>query len=180
MNTHPAHEDIDFEPEDEMGSVGAVKAKMQKLRDELEKIKTERQEYLDGWQRCKADAVNAKKEAAAYGERLASRAKESLLEEFIPALDSLDMAFASTAWDALDAEWRRGMEQVKSQFLDALRRNEVERYAAVGDTYNPHLHDAVQEVESDGGTSGTIARVLRYGYKSGDRIIRPAQVIINA
>ena len=44
-------EDIDFEPEDELGSVGAAKAKMQKLKDELEKVKAERHEYLDGWQR---------------------------------------------------------------------------------------------------------------------------------
>lgn len=180
MNTPPENEDIDFEPEDELGTVGAAKAKMQKLRDELEKIKAERQEYLDGWQRCKADAVNAKKESAVYGERLASRAKETLLEEFIPALDSLDMAFASAAWDALDTEWKKGMEQVKNQFLDALRRNDVERYGEAGDTYNPHLHDAIQEIESGEGASGSVARVLRYGYKSGDRIIRPAQVIINS
>ena len=51
------NEDIDFEPEDELGSVGAIKAKMQKLRDELATAKKERQEYLDGWQRAQADRL---------------------------------------------------------------------------------------------------------------------------
>src|SRR3989344_4270616 len=56
--------DIDFEHEDELGSVGALKAKMQKLRDELAEAKKERGEYLDGWQRAKADLVNAKRDFA--------------------------------------------------------------------------------------------------------------------
>ena len=55
------NEDLDFEPEEELGTVGAVKAKMQKLRDELKEAKAKRDEYLDGWQRAKADMVNSKK-----------------------------------------------------------------------------------------------------------------------
>ena len=171
-------EDIDFEPEDELGSVGAAKAKMQKLKDELEKVKAERHEYLDGWQRSKADSINQRKELIANAERAAERKIEGFIEDILPALDSFDMATQSEAWATIDSGWRGGMEQVQNQLLEALRRNGVERFARVGDMYYPHLHDAVQEMDDVAGEPGSIVRILRYGYKMGERIIRPAQVIL--
>lgn len=178
MNAHPEHDDVDFEPEDELGTVGAAKAKMQKLRDELEKVKAERQEYLDGWQRAKADTVNARKDALAQAERQAERRIEAFIEDILPALDSFDMAAASEMWAEVGDGWRSGMENVRNQLLDALKRNGVERYGKVGESYDPHIHDAVQESEDAAGASGEIVRVLRYGYRSGDRVLRPAQVIV--
>ncbi len=178
MNTSPETEDIDFEPEDELGTAGAAKAKMQKLRDELEKVKAERQEYLDGWQRCKADSVNAKKEAVAAGERQATRRIEEFVESLLPALDSFDMAAGSEAWATIDKGWRTGMEQVQSQLLDALARVGVQRYGKIGDAFDHAIHDAAEERDDVAGEPGTIARILRYGYQSGERIIRPAQVIV--
>lgn len=178
MVSHDEHEDIDFEPEDELGSVGAAKAKMQKLKDELERTKQERQEYLDGWQRAKADMANTKKDAAAAAERATLRAKEQILEDFLPALDSLNMAYASAAYQSLSPDWRTGMDQVKAQFLDALKRCGVERFGAEGESYDPHVHDVVQEIESEGGAPGSILKVLRFGYRAGERVLRPAQVVI--
>lgn len=178
MKNAPEHDDIDFEPEDELGSIGAAKAKLQKLRDELDKIKAERQEYLDGWQRAKADTVNARKDALAQAERQAERKIEAFIEDLLPALDSFDMAATSDAWGHVDATWRSGIEQVQNQLLEALRRNGIQRYARVGDAYDAHIHDALEERDDIQGEQGTIARVLRYGYKAGEKIIRPAQVII--
>lgn len=180
MITTPEHEEIDFEPEDEMGSVGAAKAKMQKMRDELEKVKAERQEYLDGWQRCKADSVNTKKEALLAGERMGKRALESFVEDLFPALDSFDMAAGSDAWATLDKGWRTGMEQVRNQLIDALGRAGIERYGQVGEPFDHATHDVLQESSEGDGESGTVARVVRFGYKTGDRVLRPAQVIIKS
>lgn len=175
---HEHDEEIDFEPEDEMGSLGAAKAKMQKLRDELDQVKQERAEYLDGWQRCKADAANAKKDAALDMQRMQSRVRESLTEDLLPVLDSFDMASASESWLAVDENWRSGMEQVRNQLLDVLSRHGIERFGKVGEMYDPYVHEAVQELDDVAGESGSIARILRYGYKSKDRVIRPAQVIL--
>lgn len=171
-------EELDFEPEDELGTVGAVKAKMQKLRDELERIKKERSEYLDGWQRSKADAINMKKEAHAAGERQAARAKEGVIEDIIPALDSFDMAAGSAAWDAIDPQWRGGMDQVRNQLLAALSSNGIERYGKVGEMYDPYIHDVVEEKDDVPGEAGSIFKILRYGYKAGEKVLRPAQVVI--
>ncbi len=180
MNAHSEDQDIDFEPEDEMGSLGAAKAKMQKLRDELEKTKSERQEYLDGWQRCKADSVNAKKDLMLQAERHAERKLEGIVEDILPALDSFDMAMSGDAWEKTDSVWRGGMENVRNQLIEGLRRHGVSRFGEVGDAYDPHVHDAIQELAEAPGKSGDIVRILRYGYRVGDRVLRPAQVIIKA
>ena len=172
--------DIDFEPEDEMGTVGAVKAKMDKLRDELEKVKAERQEYLDGWQRAKADSINTRKDVLASAEREGKRAKENLIEDIIPALDGFDLAAGSPAWESVDAGWRSGVDQIRNQLLDVLSRHGVERYGKVGEKFDHALHEAVEERDDMPGESGEIVRILRYGYKMGSRILRPAQVIVKS
>ncbi|OGG60007.1 nucleotide exchange factor GrpE [Candidatus Kaiserbacteria bacterium RIFCSPHIGHO2_01_FULL_56_24] len=168
--------DIDFEPEDELGSVGALKAKMQKLRDELAEAKKERGEYLDGWQRAKADLVNAKRDFAQASQRSASMAKEAFLEEMIPALDSFDMAMLSDAWQNVDPAWRKGVESIRTQILGILAANGVETFGKEGEEFDPMLYEAIQE--ADGGVPHTVAKVLRSGYRTNDRILRPSQVTI--
>jgi len=177
MNEH-SDEEINFEPEDEMGDIGAAQAKVKKLRDELKETKEKRDEYLDGWQRCKADSINARKEATERHDRAHGRGKETVIEDIIPVLDSFDMAAGGEAWLAVDENWRNGIEFIRNQLLDVLSRHGIERFAKVGEQFDHQLHEAVQEVDDMPGESGEIVRVLRFGYKTGDRVIRPAQVIV--
>lgn len=169
-------DDVDFEPEDEMGSVGAVKAKMQKLRDELKEAQQKRDEYLDGWQRCKADMVNARKETTEALQRASGRGKELFVEELIPALDGFEAAMQAEAWKTVDAAWRSGIESIKSQIESILQTHGVELYGKVGEPFDPSLHEPIEE--TDGGASHTIARVLRRGYRTKERILRPAQIVV--
>ena len=177
MKKHP-EEEISFEPDEELGDLGAVKAKFKKLKDELEKIKKERQEYLDGWQRCKADSVNMKREALESVERAANRNRDALIEDIIPALDSFDMATNSEQWATLDDGWRSGMENVQNQLIDALERHGAKRFGKTGDIFDPVLHEAVQEEHEGIHQDGEIVRVLRSGYRMADRVLRSAQVIV--
>ncbi len=174
---HPS-DDVEFEPDQELGDIGAAQAKLKKLKDELSEVKAQRQEYLDGWQRCKADSVNARKDMLASAERQGERAKEELIEDIIPALDGFDMAAASPAWESMDAGWRSGIEQIRNQLLDVLSRHGVERFGRVGEKFDHGMHEAAEERDDMAGESGTVARILRYGYKMGGRILRPAQVIV--
>lgn len=178
MKKHSDSEDIDFESEDELGDIGAAKAKLKKLKDELEKVKKERQDYLDGWQRCKADSVNLRKESEARGAKLAEMLREDLVHDIIPALDSFDMAAASEAWAGVSDGFKSGMEYVRSQLLEALRRHGIERYGAVGETLDHALHEVIEEREDMPGIQGTIVRILRSGYKTKDKVLRPAQVFV--
>lgn len=173
-------DDMDFEPEEELGSVGAALAKIKKLRAELKEAQAKRDEYLAGWQREKADSINLKKESAHDAIRMAARVKAGIIEDMLPALDSFDMAAGAASWETIDPTWRSGMEGVRNQLLDALSKNGIERFGKVGDVLNPYLHEAVQEVEDMPGESGSIVKVLRHGYKAGEHVLRPAQVIVKA
>ena len=168
-----------FEVEDEENGTSAMAEKLKKLRTELEKCKEEKQEYLVGWQRCKADSINARKEAMRIAERAGNRARDALIEDIIPALDSFDMAMAGDAWTKMDENWRMGMENVRSQLIGALLNQGVNSYAEIGDAFDPKLHEAVQKVESKE-KPGSVAKVLRRGYKTAESIIRPAQVAVVA
>ncbi len=169
--------DVEFEPEEDFGDIDAAKAKIKKLKDDLAKVKKEKQEYLDGWQRCKADSINTRKDAESRASRTAELLREALVHDIIPALDSFDMATQSDAWATVGDGWRSGMEMVRDQLVDALKRHGIERYGKIGDSVDHALHEVVQEVDDAPGKSGEIVRILRSGYKTSDRILRPAQVI---
>ncbi|MBI2030363.1 nucleotide exchange factor GrpE [Candidatus Kaiserbacteria bacterium] len=175
---HTQEPEVDFEPDEEMGDLAGAQTKIKKLRDQLKEAQSKRDEYLDGWQRCKAESVNVRKEAFAAGDRAASRAKDSVIEDIIPVLDSFDMAATGEAWANVDESWRSGIEQIRNQLLDVLSRNGVTRYTKVGDMSDHNLHEIVQEMEDVAGESGEIVRILRYGYKTQEKILRPAQVIV--
>ncbi|OGG79168.1 nucleotide exchange factor GrpE [Candidatus Kaiserbacteria bacterium RIFCSPLOWO2_01_FULL_54_13] len=169
---------VEFESEEELGDLAAAKAKLKKLKDELAKAKKERQEFLDGWQRCKADGVNLRREAEARAERIAELLREELIHDIIPALDSFDMAAGSEAWAEISDGFRSGMEHVRNQLLDALKRHGIERFGKVGEKLDHTLHEVVEERDDIAGEPSTVVRILRYGYKTKDRVLRPAQVFV--
>ncbi|RJQ34359.1 nucleotide exchange factor GrpE [Candidatus Parcubacteria bacterium] len=173
-------DDDEFEQNDDSNEALGANAKIKQLREQLKEAQQKRDEYLAGWQREKADAINSRKEALADGDRRAAREKMSLIEDLIPVLDSFDMAAGSESWSEVSDGFRTGMEAVRNQLLDVLSRNGVERYGKVGEQFNPRTEEAVQEVSDAPGEPHSVVRVLRYGYKMGDRIIRPAQVIVKS
>ena len=175
--SHEEHT-IDFEPEDELGSVGAALAKLKKVKEELTATQKEKNDNLDGWQRAKADLANYRREAAQATDRAIARTKEGIIEDIIPVLDSFDLAMAGTAWESVDSLWRAGVEQIRNQLINVLKIYQVERFGASGDMLDHNLHEAVQEVDEGEGASHSIVRVLRYGYRTPQRVLRPAQVIV--
>ena len=104
--------------------------------------------------------------------------REALVHDIIPALDSFDMAAGSEAWAEVSDGWKSGMEQVRDQLIGALKSHGVERYGKIGEAFSPHLHEVVQETDDAPGKSHEIVKILRYGYKAGERVLRPAQVIV--
>lgn len=165
--TDDHHEEIEYEEDH-----GA--ALIKKLRTKLKACEAEKKEYLDGWQRLKADNANSKKRNADMEHLVAKRARTDVLGGIIPVLDSFDMAFTGSAWESVDHVWRVGVEQIHTQLLDVLHAYGYIEYGEVGEPFNPTLHEAIESI--DGGESGTIARVIRRGYKDATHVVRPAQV----
>lgn len=165
----------DDEFEDEAGALSRLK----KLKVELAKCKAERQEYLDGWQRLRADVANAKKAEAERAARGRALAKEDLIAELLPVLDSFDMARSGDSWNKVDEGWRKGIEHILSQLEAIVVSAGATRFGKAGETFDPYIHEAVREVEPETEASeGKIVAILRSGWKMGEQVLRPAQVTV--
>jgi molecular chaperone GrpE len=170
-------EDVDIDSSFEEDSEGdAILAKIQKLKDELVACKAEKQEYLDGWQRLKADTINARKAEAERQKRGGQIAQEQLLAELLPIVDGFDMARSGNGWNDIDPNWRIGVEAIISQLENLLTQYGAVRIGKVGEQFNPHLHEAVKEVKGE--RDGEVVAILRSGWKMGESVLRPAQVSV--
>lgn len=143
--------------------------------DELVECAAKRDEYLAGWQRERADFQNYKKEEVKRAGELRTYLAEGMIRELLAVLDSFDMAFDFLPNDPSTQKWAKGMEQVHFQLLDILKREGVENIKAEGDLFNPALHEAMEEVESDK-PEGTILEEMQKGYMLNGKVIRPARV----
>ena len=139
---------------------------IKKLRDRLKKAIEEKQEYLEGWQRSRADFANYKREEAGIHSDKEDRIKSDLIEELLPALDALELSIKHSP--------SKELEIVQKQFLDSLKKLGVEKFGEVGEDFDPHKHEALAQKGED----HKIISIERSGYKSKNKIIRPAQVII--
>jgi len=149
-----------------------------KLRDRLKVCVKEKQEYLDGWQRAKADFQNFKKEVDKDKARLSDMAKEELLSDILPVMDSFNLAFANKeAWEGVDKNWRNGVEYIYSQLKTALEQNKVEEINPAGEDFNPLEHNSVEVIETKNEKEdNTVVEVVQMGYSLDGKIIRPARV----
>ncbi|MBN1611787.1 MAG: nucleotide exchange factor GrpE [Polyangiaceae bacterium] len=104
--------------------------------------------------------------------------RESVLRQLLPVFDNLEraVAHADTATDAKSVA--DGVRLVIQQFLDACARIGIERLQAVGQPFDPSLHDAIQNLETTEFPPGTVAAEVLPGYKMGDRLVRPAMVVV--
>jgi molecular chaperone GrpE len=160
----------EFVPEDEAEEGPAA---LKKLRERLKKAVEEKQEYLEGWQRARADFVNYKKEEASMHSDREARIKADFIETLLPSLDTFELALRHLP-APVGTPGRAELELVHKQLLAALKQLGVEKFGDAGEAFDPHLHEALAH-EQDG---EKVVRVERSGYKIGNHIIRPAQVII--
>lgn len=170
--------DTEFEPLDDEGDELSYKDKIKALRTKLQVAETERREYLDGWQRAKADAINREKQYAQDKLDITKFAARKILLEVIPVMDSFLMAMKNKeAWENVDQNWRIGVEYIKSQLDTMMKNNGLEMYGAVGDEANPERYSSLDTIETeDTAQEGKVAEVLSVGYTLHGKIIREAKV----
>lgn len=165
-------EDIIFEEENEEGETANPAELIKKLREKLKKCGTEKQEYLAGWQRAKADFINARKEEEKNRYEFIKFSEQNLILELLVLLDSFDELFKHVQND-------EGIKNIYRQFMDILKSRGVETIETIGKNFNPEEHESVGEIAIDSEEKeGKIIEETRKGYKMHDKIIRPAQVKI--
>ena len=166
----------EFVPEEEAEQGPAL---IKKLRERLKKATEEKQEYLEGWQRARADFTNFRREEATAADERSRQATAEVVTLLLPTLDTLEMA--------LKHAQSKEMNLVHKQLLDALRGMDVEFYGKVGDAFDPYRYEALREVVVDSKEQDhKVVSVERSGYaiksagEKGEKIIRPAQVTVGA
>lgn len=158
----------------EENSADAIK----KLREKLKKSEAERQEYLTGWQRAKADLINARKRDEVDRMEFLKFANERLIDGLIPVLDSFELAMNNKeVWEKAEKNWRTGVESIAGQLKKALSDAGLEEVNPVGQKFDPMRDEAAsyEPVDSED-KNHVIINVVQKGYNLNGRPMRPAKV----
>ena len=145
--------------------------------DEVEAVTRERDEYLEALQRLKAEFDNYRKRVARDQQELAARAHERLVAQLVPVLDDLERALEAASQHE-EAKLEDGVRLVHRALADALGREGLAEIATDG-KFDPHTQEALLAQPSDE-EEGTVIQVLQKGYTLGDRVLRPARVVVSA
>ncbi|MBP6858458.1 MAG: nucleotide exchange factor GrpE [Candidatus Pacebacteria bacterium] len=188
------HEDNDIIPEEESlkkdldsgtdtldDSVVAEEAMgdtIKKLREKIKKLESEKQEYLTGWQRAKADMVNARQRDEAERKDFIKYANEGLISNLISVLDSFDMAMGNKeAWEKADKNWRVGVEYIYSQLIKVLTENGLTEINPMNEKFDNAKHEAVSyEPVTDEKLDHMIVGVIQKGYSLNGKLLKVPKV----
>ncbi|MBA2368193.1 MAG: nucleotide exchange factor GrpE [Candidatus Protochlamydia sp.] len=145
--------------------------------DELKDLQKELLEYKNKYLHLLADAENARKRLQKERQEMTRYALESLIVDFLHPLDNLENAlkFAQDMSEEVK-NWAFGFQMILAQFKDILTSNGVSPIDSKGTPFDPHVHEALEMIETTGHIPGTIVEESIRGYKMGDRVIRPARV----
>ena len=171
-------DDIDVSFEDISDDADSPEEKIRKLKQKLSDCRKEKEEYLLGWQRCKADFVNAKKSDERDRLSLLDSLSESFINELLPVLDSFDLAFADKSQVEKAPEgWRTGFLSIYSKLMDTLKRLGLRQIGHVGDKLDIKTEEPVALVSVDKEDEDElVTEVLQFGYSLNGKVIRPAKV----
>jgi len=148
--------------------------KIKKLKEELKECRKRAEEYLAGWQRSKADFINARKDEEKKTEAIVKYANERLIYELLNVLNSLENALAEPS---LEEKWKTGFRHIRNQLMQIIRGYGVDEMETRGQKFNPEEHESIGEEEvSDAVQDQIILEELQKGYKMHDKVLRPAKV----
>ena len=181
MDKDEIKDDVVYDADVDSDNLTDPKEKLAKLKEKIKKLEAEKSEYMNGWQRERADFVNFKKRAEEERKEYIKFANESLLEEMLTVLESFDMAFMNKEqWNSVPENWRVGVEYIHSQLIKILDENGLKEFVPkIGDQFDPKLHVAeemvaVEEKEKD----NTVISIKKKGFKLNERVIIAPKVAV--
>jgi molecular chaperone GrpE len=143
--------------------------------DELSKLLAEKQELMNTLVRRQADFENYRKRVEKERHADRHRGVESLIEHILPVLDAFDRALAASD-DPAYANYRKGFELIRKQLWETLSKQGLVRVESVGQEFNPHMHHAIERVETIEHPDGTVIGEMQPGYMFHEKVLRPAMV----
>lgn len=175
-NIEPEEDVLEFEFNDD--GEENLKKTLKKFRAELKVCQKEKEEYLTGWQKERAEFANYRKQEDDRKSMFSESVRERILTRFLSVIDSFNMAFAyKEAWEKVDDNWRKGVEYIYSQMNTIFEEYGVKPVGEEGEDFDPNIHQSIDVVETDKKEQDhTVANVIQKGYKLGERVMRPARV----
>jgi molecular chaperone GrpE len=150
------------------------------LRQELAETKAQEAEYLDGWQRARAELSNARKRFQRDRDQAYANAKGSVLAQVLPVVDDFERALETMPKNISDHSWTEGIVLIQRNLERLLAQSGVTAIEATGQEFDPFLHEALTHEPSETVPEGHVIAELQKGYQMGDRVLRPSVVRVSA
>jgi molecular chaperone GrpE len=150
------------------------------LRQELDNVRAKEAEYLDGWQRARAELANARKRFEREREQAYANAKAEVLTRLLPIVDDLERAFETLPHNLSGLTWIEGIGLIQRRLQLLLEQDGVVPIEAIGEEFDPYLHQAVTHEPSETVPVGHVISELQKGYRVGERVLRPSMVRVSA
>jgi molecular chaperone GrpE len=147
--------------------------------ERLAKLEAEKEELRKTMIHRQADFENFRKRVERERHEESRRATGQSIQQLLPVLDTFERALAAHD-DPAHAEYRKGVELIYKQLWETLAKQGLERIEAQGKSFDPHIHQAIERVETDQHEDGTVIDVLEPGYMFHGRVLRPATVRVAA
>ena len=146
--------------------------------DPVADAKAEAPRFKEQWMRSAADFDNFRKRSRKELEDTRKAGREELLKDLLPVFDNLERAMTSAERATEVKPVSDGLKMVLRQFVDTLGRSGITKVPTIGQQFDPGLHEAIQQVETDEHSPGTVVAEVQPGYLQGERLIRAAMVVV--
>jgi len=176
-------EELEAEPQVETvlePEVDVTADDLEALRMELAETRAKEKEYLDGWQRARAELSNARKRFQREQQQAYANAKADVLIRLLPIVDDFERAFETLPEDLSSRGWVEGIKLIQCKAQSLLEQEGVTPIEAVGEEFDPFRHQAVTHEPSDEVPEGYVIAEMQRGYSLGDRVLRPCMVRVSA
>ncbi len=157
-------------------TVEDLQAVIDGLKSELGVAQAKADEYLDGWQRSRAEFANFRKRVERDQAVANQAATGNVLKRFLDVVDDLDRALKNSPKNEEGANWAGGIELIYRKLLTSLENEGVQVIQAEGQTFDPSLHEAISQEDHPDLESGQVIATVQQGYILGERVLRPARV----
>jgi molecular chaperone GrpE len=156
-------------------------AQIAALQAELETAKAQSGEYLDGWQRSRAEFANYRRREEQRKQQIDDDIRSKVLRQLLPVLDDMERAFRAVPDDARETPWVQGLALIEKKLYGVLEKNGVSAVLPQpGEEFDPSCHEAVVSEPCEGVPEGQIVAIVQRGYKMQDNLLRPALVRVSS
>ncbi len=170
---------LEADPEDVLEEL-TLEEQVDALQISLDEMTAKAEEYLDGWQRARAEFANYKKRVLRDHTDIRQVARGEVIKLFLDIADDLERALQEKPGNGEGATWADGIEIIFQKLRTRLESEGIKPMNPMGEEFDPNIHEALMKEESEEYESGQIIEVMQEGYWIGDKVLRPALVRVAA